>query len=649
MNNLLKVTRFALIVLGVLLLGVALYALMRLPQIPDDLNQIALSTPTKIYADDGRLVKTLSNRQIVSLEQISDSIIRAVLVLEDDAFYSHHGISKRGLLRALLANLKVGRIAQGGSTISQQLSKNLFFTFERSYLRKIQEFFVTLQIEQQFSKDDILEAYLNQIDFGSGIYGIELAAQTYFSKHSDELTLAESAMLAGIPRWPARYNPHKYPDIAKERQLFVLQRMLDEKSISQEEYETAAVERLTFERMYDLHGQAEYFIDTVLDKAADQYGRNAVMYGGLEIYTTLNSNYQLAATEAVDEGLLELDNLMGLDPYADATWEQREQYPQAALIALDLKTGAVRALVGGRDYRRAPFNRAMSGNRSAGSAFKLFTFTAAVDRGLVNAATVMIDEPTQFKIYNQIWSPKNFDRSYMGPLTLKMALAKSRNVIAAKLIEKTTAQSVVDFAETMGITTPLEPHLSLSLGTAGVSPLDMVTGYATIATQGIRRDPFFIRKIYSTDKQIFEAGFQSKQVLDPQTCYIMIDMLTGVIEFGTGQGVQSRGFYRPCAGKTGTTDDYRDSWFAGFTPDLAAVVWVGYDDNRPMYNKWAGGITGSTAALPIWTRFMKAALQNSPYSEFPIPPGIEFIKVNPYTGEEVSMYDEGIRVAERRM
>ncbi len=625
-----------------------LIALLRLPQIPDDLNKIALASPTRVYADDGRLIKTLANRQIVVIDHISAPLINAILALEDRQFYFHHGVSKRGLLRALLANLKSGRVSQGGSTITQQLAKNLFFSFERSYLRKFQELFVTLQIEQQFTKNEILEAYLNQIDFGSGVYGVELAAQTYFAKHADELTLAEAAMLAGIPRWPARYNPYKYPEVAKERQLFVLKQIFDAGYITQEEYESAAAETLSFSRIYDLYGHAEYFIDAAIDVASEKFGHGAVMYGGLDLFTTLNSRFQLAASQAVNNGLAELDRLMGLEKYQDAPWSEQDKYPQAALVAIDPRTGAIKALVGGRDYRRAPYNRALSNTRSPGSAFKIFTYLAALDKGVITPSTVLSDEPTQFRIYNQIWEPRNYDRKFLGPMTAKMALAKSRNVIAAKVIEKTTPQVVVDYAKDLGITSELQPHLSLALGATGVSVLEMVSATATIVAQGVRHDPYLLRKVNSMKKNLFEVEPASRRILNSQSCFLLIDMLTGVIEFGTGKGVRTRGFYRPCAGKTGTTNDYRDAWFIGFTPELVAAVWVGFDDNRELRTKWGGGVSGALGALPIWTEFMKQALKDSPYSEFPIPPGVEFAKVNGYTGEKVSVYDDGIRVALRR-
>ncbi len=649
MNNLKRIIGKIVLGLVILIFVIGAIAVIRLPRIPDDLNRIALSTPTKIYDDQGRLIQMLSNRQVVPLEDISEAFLRAVLALEDDDFYSHHGISKRGLLRAIFTNIRHGRVVQGGSTITQQLAKNLFFTFRRSYLRKIQEVFVTLQIEQQFTKDEILEAYVNQIDFGSGIYGIELAAQTYFSKHADELTLAEASMLAGIPRWPARYNPYKNPEIANERQAFVLKRMHEENYITDKEREQAKTKPLDFKRIYDLYGHADYFVNQVIKEASNEYGRNAVMYGGLLIQTTLNSSYQYTASQAVKEGLVELDDMLGLAPYDSASWEEKLNYPQAALVAIDPQTGAIKAMIGGRDPQRAPYNRAVAQERSPGSSFKMFTYLAALDKNLVNPTTVMVDEPVSFQIYDQVWEPQNYEKDFIGPLTLKMALAKSVNVIAAKLIDRVGPETVVDYAKKMGITSELKPHYSLALGATGVSPKEMASAYGTLANQGVHRKPFMIRQIdLSENKMLQKHEMKSRRVVDPQTCYVMVDMLRSVIEMGTGQAVRSRGFYRPCAGKTGTTNDYRDAWFIGFTPNLVCAVWVGFDDNRQMRTKYGRGVTGAHGALPIWTIFMKQALKNKPYADFPIPPGIQFIKVNPTTGEEVSTYNEGLPVAVRR-
>ena len=616
-----------------LFVALFLFSAFLLPRVPDDLNEIALRHPTKIFADDGRLVKVLANRQVVSLEQISPIYLKAVLAVEDAGFYRHHGISKRGLLRAMWANLKAGRIRQGGSTITQQLAKNLFFTFDRTWWRKIKETLVTLQIEQQFSKDEILNAYVNQIPFGSGVYGVELAAQTYFGKHADELTLPEAAMLAGIPNLAWRYNPYANEELARKRMALVLKRMRDEGFIDEEEYQTALHAELRFQRLNPLQTHAEYFVDQVLKQASEKFGRNAVSYGGLEIHTTLNTRFQYQASQAVYEGLKRVDEILGLSPYEEASWQEKLNYPQAALVALDPKTGAVKAMVGGREFKRAPFNRAVSSNRQPGSAFKLFTYFAALDRGLVEPPTVFVDEPVEYKIFDQVWAPENFDGKYDGPIILKKALMESKNVIAAKLVDLVTPETVISYARQMGITSELKPHPSIALGAVGVSPLELAAAYATIASGGVNRQPFMMTKIATDTKGVLERWeVESKKVFDAQTCYLMLDMLRGVVEGGTGRAVRALGFRRPCAGKTGTTNDFRDAWFVGFTPDLVAVVWVGFDDNRPMRDTKGRGLTGARAALPIWVRFMKRALANHPFSDFPIPPGIEFVKVDPRTG-----------------
>lgn len=646
--NLFNLIRKGLFILAGALALFFLVICFRLPQIPSDLNRIAQSHPTHIYSDRGQVIKVLANRQVVPLEMVSRNFLNAIMAIEDAEFYHHHGFSKKSFLRAMWNNLKSGRIRQGGSTITQQLAKNLFFSFDRSWWRKIKEALVAFQVEQQFSKDAILEAYVNQIDFGSGIYGIELAAQNYFSCHSDELSLAQAALIAGIPRWPYRYNPYQNPTVSKERQAFVLKRMTDAGFITEEQRLAALQEELAFHRMNEIQTHADYFVSQVLDAAGEKYGRNAVNYGGLEIYTSLSTRSQFAASKAVEEGLDNLDELLGLPSYKQATWEEKINYPQAALVAIDPKSGAVKAMVGGRDFRRAPFNRAVSNIRMPGSAFKLFTYFAALDKGVIDPTTVIVDESTEFKIGNQIWRPRNFEGNFRGPMTIKYALQESENVIAAKIIEKVTPAVVVHYAHEMGIKSDLEEHLSISLGATAVSPLEMASAYATLCNQGVRREPFLIRQI--KDKQgrvIEEQDLISKRVVDAQSCYIMIDMLRAVVENGTAKGVRALGFMRPCAGKTGTSSDFTDAWFIGFTPELVAAVWVGFDDNRPMQTKTGVGITGGRAAVPIWTLFMKQELQNVPYSDFPIPPGIEFIQINPTTGQTIQSEESGMSVAVR--
>jgi len=643
-----KWLRYGILVFVFVLLVAILVGTLFLPQIPDDLNKIALSNPTTIYSASGQIVQVLANREVVQFDQISPYLVKAILALEDTDFYKHHGFSKKAFLRAFINNIIHLQIREGGSTITQQLAKNLFFSFSRSPLRKLKEFFIALQIEQQFTKQQILEAYLNQIDFGSGVYGIELAAQIYFAKHADELTLAEAAMLAGIPRWAARYNPYKNPDIARQRQKFVLKRMQEEGFITEKERKQALDEKLRFGRMNKMVGHANYFTQYIRKLASQKYGRDVVNYGGLQITTTLDSRLQYDASVAVRDGLKALDDLMGLSPYDEATWEEKLSYPQAALVAIDVKSGAVVAMVGGRDYARSQFNRAISRNRSAGSAFKPFIYFAALDKGIVKPNSVLIDEPIEFKNGNQVWKPENFENQYLGPVTVKWALMNSINVIAAKLIERVTPEAVVSYARRFGIEAELRPNLSLALGATGVSPMDMATGYNTFANEGIRRKPFLVKEIRTSGNTLLEKSeLDAKRVADAQTVYILIDMLKGVVRNGTGKSVRRLGFLRPCAGKTGTTNDYRDAWFVGFTPELVTAVWVGFDDNRKMFDKFGHGITGAKAAIPIWTRFMKAALANTPYSDFPIPPGIEFQTVDPRTGSGPMPGQPSITVALR--
>ena len=642
-----KKYRWILVAIGLVLIGFVWFT-VRLPRIPDNLNDIALSNPTTIYADDGQIIKVLANRQVVHIDQISPLFLNAIIAIEDDNFYSHHGFSKRSFLRAMWINLKNFKVEQGGSTITQQLAKNLFFSFDKSPLRKVKELFVALQMERQFTKNEILEAYVNQIDFGSGIYGIELASQTYFAKHADELTLAESAMLAGIPNSPGWYNPYRYFENARNRQEFVLSRMQAENFITLEQHEKALEQEMNLRRMNPLTGHVDYFVSELRKRLSEKYGQDAVNYGGLHIHTTLNTRMQYEAFHAVRDGLYSMDALMGLPAYDEASWEEKLDYPQAALVAVDPHTGAVKALVGGRDYRRTPFNRALANNRSAGSAFKVFTYMAVLDKNVAEPTTVFVDEPVSYQLPTMTWTPQNFDREFHGPMILKEALAQSRNVIAAKLIDLIKPQVAIDYAKRMGITSDMEPNPSISLGATGVSPLEMASAYASIASLGIYREPFMLTQTKSVTNQVIDVfANTSERVVDPQTTFLLLDMMRGVVESGTAQRIRHSGFDLPCAGKTGTTNDYRDAWFIGFTPDLVVGVWVGFDDNRKMINKQGAGVTGSSGALPIWINFMKETLEDAPYTEFPIPQGIDFKVVDPRTGSGAMPGGPSMRVAVR--
>ncbi|MDZ7260985.1 MAG: PBP1A family penicillin-binding protein [candidate division KSB1 bacterium] len=625
----------------------AYYSLNFLPRLPDDLHQIALSAPTEIYSDSGEIIAILAQRSLVRLSDISEYFQQAILALEDAQFYHHHGLNKRGLVRALLVNLPRFQIVQGGSSITQQLSKNLFFTFKRQWGRKIAEMLVAMQMESRFSKQEILEAYCNQISFGANIYGVELAAQTYFAKHADELTLAEAAFLASIPRSPSRYNPYLNFDLVKKRQALVLKRMTEEGFITEQEKQAALEAPLNLKPLNPLWGKADYFIEYVKQLVEERFGEDVLYYGGLKIQTTLDIRYQNIAQNALREGLALLDKQLGFKEYELATTEEKKNYIQGALVAIDPRNGKIKALIGGRDFSVSQFNRALANNRLPGSSFKPFVYLAAIDKGGFTPASVIVDSAVILEDGVQRWSPTNFDGTYSGPVILKVGLMKSINVVAARLMSQVGPQTVISYARKMGISSPLGEHLSLALGTSGVSPLEMASAYAVFANGGIYRQPQIIKFVESSEgKTLFEFEEQSEKVVDAQSIYLVLDMMKGVLEDGTASSARWWGFDRPAAGKTGTTNDFRDAWFIGFTPQLVTAVWVGFDDNREMRDKQGRGITGSRGALPIWTLFMKNALQGEKYRDFPIPLGIVFVSVDPKTGEVVPTEQEGsIRVA----
>ncbi len=631
--------KILLISLGILLLAfIFLFFLIvfSLPKLPENLQDLTLSTPTEIYSDNGELITVLSNRVEVKLSQISPHFINAILSMEDTEFYEHQGLNKRGLLRAIYTHLITMRQSGGGSSITQQLAKNMFFSFDRSWWRKIKDALLACQIEQRYSKDEILEAYCNQIDLGANSFGIEQAAQTYFAKHADELTLAEAAFLANITRWPTRYNPYRNFDIAKKRQRIVLNRMHKIGMITKEEMEEAYAAPLDLKRLNLFWGKASYFLDYIKNTVEDQYSREVLSYGGLKIYTTIDTRVQNFAHEAVYEELQKLDERLGFPEYELASVEEKEHYIQAALVAIDPRNGKVKAMVGGRDFSVSQFNRAISNNRQAGSAFKPFVYLTAIDQANYTPATIVVDSAVTIEYDNQTWSPPNFDKKFMGPITLKTGLSESRNVVAAKVIADISPRNVVEYAKMLGIKSTLQPIPSLALGTSGVSPLELCSAYCPFANGGIRRTPIAMKYIEDPQGKIIqEYSSDSDQVIDPQSIYLVLDMLRSVVENGTGKRVRLLGFNRPAAGKTGTTNDSRDAWFVGFTSQLVTAVWVGFDDNRPIKDKNGVELTGSSAAIPIWVHFMKNALRGERYRNFPIPEGIIFVYVDPNTGEIV--------------
>ncbi len=603
------------------------YTVPDLPRLPGDVSRIIETPQSIVYASSGQMLMRLGERESVPLSRVSADFINAILATEDHLFFQHHGINKLRTLKALYITLfKPGRV-EGASTITQQLAKNLFFSFEQSYARKFKELLVALQIETTSSKEEILEAYINQIYFGAGAQGIEKAAGTFFGKSARELTLPEAALLAGLPKSPSAYNPFVHYDRAMKRRKLVLQRMVAAGFISKDQAaEAAAIKPLLHNEKKDARS-GSYFLDALVGELVQIYGENVVYHGGIRVYATLDFRLQELAEAAVEQGLDNLDTMMGLSP-------GKSPRPQGALVAVETATGAVRAMVGGRDYFRSAFNRATRARRQPGSGFKPFVYYSAFASSGFHPGTIMTDRQVTIPVAGAPdWQPRNFGRSFQGDMVLKTALTHSVNTIAAQLVQITGPRAVMETARKCGIKSPLEDVFSIALGTAGVTPMEMAEAFSVFANLGRHHDPFLFWRVEDAFGRIlFERIVQDQQVLDPALSYQVVDMMQAVVETGSGRSIRAQGFRRPCAGKTGTTDNYNDAWFTGFTPTLCTSVWTGYDRKQPMKDANGIGITGGRGAAPIWADFMAQALAGEPERNFPIPENIRFEQVDPVTG-----------------
>ena len=642
-----------------LIIGCALFAALaaayiafeitQLPQLPDELSRLDLSDPTVIYARDGRPLYQMRTRQIVSLDRISPNFTKAILAVEDHKFYSHKGIDKFGLMKAVLMNVVLRQRSPGRSTITQQLAKNLFLTFDRSYRRKTKDILLALQFERRYSKESILAAYCNQINFGNGAFGVENAALSYFGKHASELNLTEGVALAALPQSPSNFNLYIDPERAKPRYMYILNRLKKLGWIADEEFAAASEYSFTLKNLINQRNSAPHFIEMIKNEMIGKYGEEMLYYGGLKIYTTIDIEMQEHAMRSVQESMLQLDERLGKPDYRSSKREDKASYPEGSLIALDPADGAVRALVGGRDPQNDFYNRPFAARRSPGSSFKPVLYLTAIEELGVDGGTVMVDSQVTYPDNNGTWTPRNFDPEFLGPIVLKQALRKSVNTVAAQLIDRVTPEKVVEKARSLGVRSELLPVYSLALGSNGVAGIEHAGIYATLATGGEYHEPYYISRIeYANGKVLEERPPQlGERVADPEKVYLLLDMMKGVMEpGGTGFRVRSYGFSLPACGKTGTTNDFRDSWFAGMTPDIAAVAWVGYDDFSPMYDRRRVGITGSSGALPIWATFMKRIETELSGSDFPIPPGVEFTYVDINTGIETTEGAENaIRIA----
>ncbi|MFH1152911.1 MAG: PBP1A family penicillin-binding protein [Pseudomonadota bacterium] len=599
-----------------------------LPKLPDSLDRIVDTPRTEILAAGGEELMTIGGRNPVPLTRVSPHFINAVVATEDHLFWEHHGMNKLRTLKALAITLvQPGRI-QGASTITQQLAKNLFFSFERSWSRKLKELLIAFQIEATSSKAEILHTYINQIYFGAGASGIEKASQVYFNKPAAELTLGEAALLAGIPKSPTRYNPFQYYDRALNRRSVVLGRMAEEGYISSRELEEALATRPVLARSREEASRpGQYFLDAVITSLVDRYGEEVVFQGGITVTTTLDPRLQVAAETAMKQGLSRLDTLLGIN-------DDDGVRPQGALVAVDPASGAVRALIGGRDYSRTEFNRAVNSRRQPGSGFKPFVYYTALSRLGLHGGSLMTDGPVSIPVVGAPdWAPLNFERTYRGPMILKSALTYSVNTIAAKLVARTGPEAVIKTARACGIESPLDNVYSVALGTSGVTPLEMASAFGVFAAGGTRHESFLIQRVDDHLGRVMDEHIvRGVQVLDPSIAFQVVDMMRSVIDRGSGSSIRKQGFSRPAAGKTGTTDSYNDAWFTGFTPSLCACVWTGFDVGRQLKTQEKQGLTGGVCAAPIWADFMTRALENEPVRDFAISQGIRFEPADAVTG-----------------
>ncbi|HSO20295.1 MAG TPA: PBP1A family penicillin-binding protein [Desulfosarcina sp.] len=611
-----------------------LVAVKDLPRVPAPIGRINDTPATEIFSADGRRILSIGGRETVALEDVSYAFVQAILATEDHRFWEHRGVNKLRTFKALWITLfETGRV-QGASTITQQLAKNLFFSFERTYIRKFRELLVALQIEAQFSKQEILEAYINQIPFGVGAYGIGEASRTFFGKAPGELTLAEASLLAGLPNSPTRYTPFRYPERARARQQVVLGRMVNTGMISRQEADEAGAAMPALRTPSRSLRVDSYFLDAVMKTLEETYSPEVVYHGGLRVYTTLDIGLQQLAESALQEGIARLESQMDPSPPAAGAAESGDNGLQGALVALDANTGAVKALVGGRDFFQTPYNRALQNHRQPGSGFKPFLYYAVLENLDKSPADVMVDKPVSIPVAGRpSWRPRNFTRTHEGAMVIKKAFTESVNTVAAQLVAELGPEPVIHAARRCGISSHLEPVYSVALGTFGVSPLEMAAAYATFASGGVRHAPYWIRRVENLSGRILEEHIiTGERVLNESITYQVVDMMSGVIEEGTANVVRRMGFSLPAAGKTGTTNDYNDAWFTGFTPNLSASVWVGFDRGQGMRDKNGAGITGGRAAAPIWADFMKQATQGDPPKAFMPPPDIYLKKVNPQTG-----------------
>ncbi len=592
----------------------------------NNFDDIKPNPVTSIYSSDGELIKTFTAFKFekIDIEDVPVDLKNAIISIEDKKFYSHEGYDPVGLVRSVIVNVMAGRAKQGASTITQQLARILFLSNEKTFTRKIKEIILAHRIEKTISKDEILEMYLNSVYLGSGSYGVLGASKTYFDKELDELTLAESALIAGLPQAPSVYSPLNNPEKALNRRDQVLKRMYKNGYIKKEQYEAAKKEELTLNtkpRLYS-YNKAPYFVDYVLKELDDLgFDEMEISQGGLKIYTTVDYNSQMAAHDAI------VANLEAAGLTKDKT--------QGALFSFSPTSGRIYAYVGGKNYEKSQYDRVTNAIRPPGSSFKPFVYTAALQRGY-SPFDKIEDAPIQV---TKKWAPKNYGGKYRGEIPMWLAVAVSSNVCAVQTIQKVGVDAVINLAHAMGITTPLQHDMTIALGSNGVKLFDMVVAYGSFANGGFRVKPYSVERVENAHGIVlYEHGAPIvSKVIAYETAADMTYMLKKVIKNGTGMAAN---IGKDAAGKTGTTDDYRDAWFMGYTPDLVTGVWIGNDDN----SKLGGAFTGGGAPAKIWRSYMNVATTNFKNSVFDYPEIEEPIEIEEVDETTEEIVEDNIEV-----
>ena len=576
----------------------------------------------RLYGPEGE------SRMLIDIRQVPQHLIDAVVAIEDHRFYEHGGIDLFGILRAMLADFRAGRVVQGGSTITQQLVKNYFLESERNFRRKFVEFSMSLILEALYKKDDIMEMYLNEIYMGQvgsvAIHGIGEASAYYFGRNVEDLTLSEAATLAGMIRGPNSYSPLVNRRAALERRNLVLKQMLALRKISLSEYDSALLEVLRMAPASTSARIAPYFVDYVRMQAQELYAPETLASQGLAIYTTLQPEMAAAAETAIRDGLAEIENVSGEGSDPDQSKPSRRL--QAVLIALQSKTGELYALAGGRDYAESSFNRALSGRCQPGSALEPFIYLAALDR--FKLSDWLFDLPVPYELNGVSWTPRNFDGRYRGKVTLREAIEQSLNAATVNLAVETGLNEIIGTLRSLGIESLPGDLPSLATGSFELTPMELARAYAVLGNDGQKPYLLSLKEIVAENEDVLERRhIDFSSVTSPAKAFLITSLLEGVMERGTAKGLKRLGIDFTCAGETGTTSEFRDSWFVGYTTDLLALVWVGYDDNSPT------GLTGAQGAANIWARFMNLVRPWIQPQEFDAPPGIVEEVICPDSGQ----------------